>query len=435
MIEIAMGKNAVKEALNKIKIFPDTKYRTGIINASYLTLGNILSQIIGLIGFLYIAKVLGSVKYGTYVTVVTFVEIFGLLTFTGLAKVIIREGSKKLQYFHRLLEETIGMRLYAIVFSILICCISSAFTTYTNYIKYLIIIFSVQLLVKGLTSFIGTIYQATENMKYMAYFSVLEKIIYVILSMWFLYLGFGVLTIILINLTSQIVTLLINYIVSRKFIKININLTLNIDKKIIKPAFIYSLIAFVSTLATKIDLLMVSFLSNPHDVGVYAVAFKISRQGSILRNMISVAFFPIVIKYFSNKKLKGKKLIKYSSIFLLSSLFICIVLAFFVEGLVTLVFGDNYSESGSILKLLLYYLVFSFYTIPFSLALQATGNEKIMLTVQCINMCLNIPLNIILYKIFGLIGIAYSTLIVYSTGSIILSLLTYKKLKLQGHIV
>ena len=191
MIDIAMIKNDAKRASTKIKAFAESRFKIGIINASYLTLGNIFSQLIGLIGFFYIARVLGPENYGIYVTVMAFVGFFNLFTFTGLAKVIIREGSKKLQYFHRFLEEAVGIRLYAIIFAILSCCISSAFTGYSNYTKFLIIIFSVELLDTGLASFLGTIYQATENMKYMAYFSVLNRMVYVILAIGFLYLGFG----------------------------------------------------------------------------------------------------------------------------------------------------------------------------------------------------------------------------------------------------
>lgn len=435
MININLKKTDAESVSGNIQIFSKSRIKIGIINASYLTLGNIFSQIIGLIGFFYIARVLGPDNYGIYATVMAFVGFFSLFTFTGLARVIIREGSKKLQYLHRLLEKTVGIRLYAIIFAILSCCISSIFTGYSNYIKFLIIIFSFELVEIGLRSFLGTIYQATENMKYIAYFSVLSRMVFVALAIGFLYHGFGVLAIILINLISRFSILIINYIISRRYVRFNISFNLHLEKEIIKPAVIFSLIGFINTLATKIDILMISFLSTAQDVGIYAIAFRISREGSMLRNLITVAFFPIVVKYFMDKKLKGKDLIKYSSLFLVASLCCCFALSFFVQDLVILIFGNNYAESGYILKYLLYYLIFSFYSIPYSLSLQATHNEKITLIVAVVIAFLNIPLNVILFYQFGLIGIAYSTLIVYATGNMLLSLLTYKKLKLQGHII
>ena len=74
--------------------------KTGLKNVSYLTVGNIISQAIGLIGFFYIARILGTKHYGMYVTVIAFVSFFHLFTFTGLSKVIIREGSKELKHLH-----------------------------------------------------------------------------------------------------------------------------------------------------------------------------------------------------------------------------------------------------------------------------------------------------------------------------------------------
>ena len=230
-----------------------SKIKVGLKNVSHLTIGNIISQVIGLIGFFYIAKILGPENYGIYVTIGAFVSFFHLFIFSGLANVIIREGSKKLKYFHEVLEKTIALRVYFILFAILICITSSFFTGYSLQTKIFIIIFSIGIIEKGMQSFFTTIYQATENMKYLAYFSIIFRIIFTTLSIVFLYLGFGVLAIILINLFSRFCVLIINYIISKRYITFNLNLRLNIDKQIIKPAIVFSIIGFVTGIEIKLN--------------------------------------------------------------------------------------------------------------------------------------------------------------------------------------
>ncbi len=420
---------------SRSKIGSGSRIKVGLLNASYLTMGKVISQAIGLVAFFYVARALGPQNYGIYATVTAFVGFFQLFTFTGLSRVIIREGSKSLSNLHKVLETTVGLRLFFILIAVLLCCISSAFTGYSNLTKVLIVLFSLELAEIGINSFLGTIYQTTEKMKYLAYFAVMERTLFATLSITFLYLGFGLLTIVLLNLFSKLCISLTSFVISRRLVKFRFRFSLHGDKKILKAAFIFSLIAFVHTLATRIDILMISFLSTPEDVGIYSIAFKISREGSMLRGAIATAFFPIIVKYFSTNTLKAAHLIKYSTLFLTVSLLSCLILSYFVQDLVVLIFGDKYLQSGSILKYLLFYSVFSFYSIPFTLAMQATHNEKIMLIISIVMVFFNIPLNIVLFNQFGLVGIAYSTLIVYSTGNILLSLLTYKKLKHQGHII
>lgn len=411
-----------------------SKIKVGLKNVSYLTLGNIISQGIGLIGFYYIARILGPKHYGIYATVGAFVGFFHIFIFTGLSKVIIREGSKRLKYFHEVLEKTIAMRFYFIILAMVLCIISSFFTGYSNQTKLFIIIFSIEIIDIGLQSFLGTIYQATESMKYLAYFSVIFRILFTLLSIIFLHLGFGVLAILLINVLSRFCVLIINYMISKRYVIFNFNLRLNIDRNIIKPAIVFSLIVFINTLAVKVDILMVSFLSTPEDVGIYAIADKIAREGNLLRNIVATAFFPIAVKYFTNNNIKGRNLLSYSFLFFIGIFFCCFILSLFVQDLVILLFGDKYSESGIILKYLLFYLMFSFSTIPFSVSLQATHNEKLGLITALVAVSLNIPLNIILFHRFGLIGIAYSTLVVYLVGSILISFLTYTTMRRQGYI-
>lgn len=406
----------------------------GLKNVSYLTIGNIVSQAIGLIGFIYIARLLGPNDYGIYVMVGAFVGMFSLLTFTGLNKVILREGSKDLDQMGEYLEKTSGIKNLFAFIAILVCIIGSFFTPYSMQLRLYIALFSFYLLYTSFNGFFGIIYQAAEKMQYNAVLSILNRITFVSLSITFLYLGFGLLTLFMIALFSNFFTLLINFKLTKKFVNFKFWNRIEWDKYLLKPALIFSIFAFTGFLATRIDLVMISLLRPLEDVGIYGVAYRITESGLMIRGVTATAFFPIFVKTFHKRIVSWKRLLKYAFAMGLGILAIAAVVSFYSEQIITLLFGEEYFESGRILAVLVFYLAITFFSIPFTNALQATHNEGLLLKICWIAPSLNIGLNYLFLMRFGLIGIAYSTLVVRFASTALVFTITYKVLKTQKKI-
>jgi len=407
----------------------------GIKNASFLAAGNIVSQSISFVGFIYIARLLGPVHYGVYVTVGAFVGMFDILLLGGLDKIIIREGSKDLSAMHISLEKTIGIRNFLILLSIFACIIASFFAPYPAQTKLFILILSFRLANSGLYGFLGTIYQATEKMKYISYLNILDRTLFVVLSITFLYLGYGLLSVFLVALLAHFFTLFISFRISRKLVKFKFFSKVQFDMALLKSAFVFSLLSFLAILVTRIDVLMISFLGTSKDVGIYGVAYKLAQEGIMLRNVIAMAFFPIFVRLFHNQKVRGTKLIKYSLFFFAAIFFLSFVASFFVQDIVNLVFGAEYQASGEILRVLIFFLAFSWATLPFTIAAQATHCEKYILYAIAVMAAMNIPLNYIFFMKYGVIGIAYSTLVVFSIGGFLISFITYRVMKKREYLI
>jgi O-antigen/teichoic acid export membrane protein len=421
----------LKNIYNEFKSIP----LRGIKNVSYLSIGNFAVEIINIVGFIFIARMLGAKNYGIYVTVGTFVGMFEFILLEGLNKSVMREGSKDLTKMQAQLENNIGIRNALILAAIIVCIISSFFVPYELQTKLYIILFSFQLVYSGLKGFLGTIFQATEQMKYISIFGIFNRVLFVGSSILFLYLGFGLLALFLISLFSNLLTLLLNFRVSRKFIKFDLFAKIHIDKKILRPGIIFSMMTFVGFLTTRVDVLMISFLGTSTDVGVYGLAYRIAEQGVVLRNLTVTAFFPIFIKRFYSAKVRASRLIRLS-VLIFAGVFLATLLAsFFARDLVVRVFGPQYDASGHILKVLLFFLAFSWANMLFTTAAQATHNEKYLLIIAAVMAVANVVLNYIFFLQFGLIGIAYSTLVVTFAGTVSEVLVSYKVMKSQGHLV
>jgi len=407
----------------------------GLKNTSYLIIGNVVSQTIQLFGGIYIARILGPDQYGFYITIGAFVGVFFIFTFGGLNKVVLRECSKNTDDMRCIFERTIGLRNLAILLSVLLCIIASFFTSDSLQMQLYIIIFSADLVIKGINGFLCTIYQATEEMKFISIFSIITNVLSTGFSILILYLGYGVLELLIVQLGSHLIVLIMNYKFSKRFVEFKFFSRPLFDVNIIKPSAIFSLLIFLTTIATRIDVLMIAALSSSRDVGIYGIAYKLVQKFSILRNLVTTAFFPIFVKRFYKRSITGSRIIRYSVYFAAIIAVISVFISFFSNDIIRILFGTEYMESARILSLLVFAQAFNWATIPFTTAAQATHNEKVLLFGRTLSALLNVPLNFILFNSFGLIGIAYSTLIVYAVGNSVIVIMSYKSMKKNGYIV
>ncbi|MBD3341570.1 MAG: oligosaccharide flippase family protein [Candidatus Lokiarchaeota archaeon] len=395
----------LKRKINKL-----VKHHT-FRNISYLTLGNVLSQIIALIGAFYIPKLLGPRGYGVYNIVITYVSFFTVFTLSGLTKVIIRQAAKDVSKTKEILEDTIGLRNLFSVFATALCLVVVFFLDYERGTKVYILIYSTSLLFRGAFSSIDAIFLAHQKMKILGTIAVLKQLIKVPLSIVLLYLGYGVLSLIIAHLFIEIISLFYIYVSSKKLIVFNVFSKVKVLKDYVLSGIRFSLLEFLNILSGRIDLIMLSFLTTPENVGIYALAYRLVEKGFIIRTPISQSLFPYYSNKFNNKKPNVRNLIIHTALILIPMIFFLLPAIILIEPVIAKVIGNEFVESAGIFKILVLYFILNFSVIPWGLYLQVTDKEKIVLKLTFFKSILNIGGNIVLFYYFGLLGIAYSTLI------------------------
>jgi len=347
-------------------LMPTKKIWRGLKNATYMSFGNLLGLLINFFGFIYIARSLGPSDYGIYSTIGAFVGLFNIITITGFTKVVLREGSKDLHQMSSFFEKIMGMKVLFTFIAINVCIISSLFLPYSAQEKIYIIVISAILIYHSFYGFFESVFQAAEKMHYNALLKVLNRILFASLAIFVLYLGYGLPELFGVLLFSHFSILIIEYILTKRFVKFKLFNKIKWNKNLLKTALIFSVLGFTTLLTTKIDLVMISWLGSARDVGIYAVAFQITQVAVGFRGILSTAFFPIFVKSFHNKLVNLKLLLKYSFLLSIIILLPAAVVSLFSEQFFTLVFGLEYVESGVILSVLIFYIAFAFFTLPFT---------------------------------------------------------------------
>lgn len=413
-----------------LSLFRHAQILKGLKNASYLSIGGIISQIVNFIGFIFIARLWGPYDYGIYLTVLAFVSFFSILSLNGLHTALIREGAKNPSMLSFIMERYIGLRNFFAILSILICSITILLIPgYDAKIRIYIIIYSVTLFTDSFNEYINIIYQVEEKMKYISIVRLLNRILFVSSTISFLLLHLPLIDIFLIIIAVNFITIIANYIISKKISPFRVNFHINKDGKLIKIATTFSIISFLGVIATRIDILMISFLGTSIMVGIYGLADRIINQGLMIRSFFVIAFLPIFVKEFEMRRINHKVVIKYSIYISIIFLLIAIIGFFIAPYVIPILFGQEYIESIIILQVLIFYLPISWSTIPLELSLIAISKEKRIIVINLAAAILNVIFNIYLFKTIGLIGIAISTLITTFSAFILMTLYAYHDVK------
>ncbi|CAN0454521.1 unnamed protein product, partial [Ectocarpus fasciculatus] len=228
-----------------------------IRNIGALSIGNGLSQLISIIGAFYIPRILGPDHYGSLSTVLAYVALFTLFSFTGLDRAISRASARNLAATQSYIEGFIGIKLLCSLGAVLLCILSLLFVSYEITTKIYISIYSFFLLVSPSIGFVNVVYQSSERLKYVAFVNVFQNLTTVSLSIVLVYLGYGVMALLVVRLIIVASTLILStHILSTRFFKLRLNRRLAFDKTRIYEGLRFSTLQFFNSLSTRVDVAM-----------------------------------------------------------------------------------------------------------------------------------------------------------------------------------
>jgi len=408
----------------------------GLKNSLYLTVANIVTTLITLVGFVYIPNRLGAHDYGIYTLALSFVALFHIFGFGGLSKVVIRESILNRSELERMLNRLFNFKLLVALLQIVtIIVVALLIPNYDQEILMVIILASHVMLFRGLKLIPSSILQAHEKIETLAKINVTHSLLRVFGIVGIL---FVVNDLMLIMYYMTFINLLFIYIYYRSMrtvmeYKFSINLKQStILMKFFKQGMVFTLLAIGGVLSTKIDLFMLSLMSSIEDVAIYGLSEKIIAQFEMLRGAILTAFYPIVIKHFKSKKIQLKTLYLISGAIFGVSLLLTLVYALFAHDIISFLYHDAYAQTIDVSIVLAFYLVFFFANLPFSTAIQSVGLEKYILYMYPFSIALNVLLNYFLFDRMGVVGLAYSTLIVQAFMLAFITLMGHYQLKQKG---
>jgi len=383
-------------------------------NTSWLFFEQIIRMTVALFVGILVTRYLGPEKYGIFSYAQSFVGLFSIIATLGLDNIIVRELVKKQYATNDLLGTVFILKLLGSFVVLIILAIAIQFTSNSHDTNIFIFIIGAASIFQTFNVF-NSYFQSKVESKYVVYAKMIALGISSILKILFILRNEPLIYFVYIVLfESFIVGMALFYFFIKKS---NINIFTFIFKKeialiLLKDSWPLIFSGMVVAIYMKIDQIMIKELMDAQSVGIYAVAARLSELWYFIPAAIVSSLFPAIIKYHENDKVKFyNKFQQLYDLMVWMAFSIAIVISFFGTGLVQILFGEAYIDAGNVLIIHIWSGVFVFLGFASGKYFIVENLVKKSFYKSLLGAIINVILNYIWIKQYGIIGAAMATLV------------------------
>lgn len=173
-----------------------------------------------------------------------------------------------------------------------------------------------------------------------------------------------------------------------------------------------------SVIYLKIDQVMLGELVSSKEVGIYAVASRLSEVWYFFATAIVTAYFPKILKVREiDREQYRRQLQRICDVLFVLALIIAFAVTLLGPSIITLLYGQEYIQAGAILVIHIWASLFVFMRALLSKWLIAEHLVKFSLFTHGIGSLVNVSLNYYLIPAYGGVGAAIATVLSYAMAS------------------
>ncbi|MGK7922750.1 MAG: flippase [Trichodesmium sp.] len=414
--------------LNKLvtitqKFSPDI--RQIISNTTWLFLDRIIQMGLSLFVGIWVARYLGPEQYGILNYSISFVALFLPLVTMGLDGIIVRELVRNQVHKNTILGTSFALKLIGGVLTLLLT---------TSIIYFLKPGETETRTLIGIIA-LGTIFQSFETIDFwfrsqtQSKYTVLAKnTVYIIVSVARIASVQAAAPLIAfawiksIEIVLNAIGLLIVYQIRGECI-IRWSANLEQAKRFLKDSWPLILAGISTYIYASIDQVMLGQMSTVKSLGIYSVAVKLSEIFNFLPVLLSQSILPSVVK----KSQEGEDILLETmqtiyDIMAVIWFFTALVVSIFSASIISIVYGDAYSDSAIVLSIYIWSQFGSNFGVARSIYINVKNLFKLSLIISFVGAITNIILNAWLIPKYEAIGATIATLITYFVAVILMNL-------------
>ena len=255
------------------------------------------------------------------------------------------------------------------------------------------------------------IFMGWERSNLILYQNISGNVLRVVLSLIFIRLGFGLVSLvaaIVISTAFSVVFCMITYV--RYLGKLSLRVDLRVSLGLLRASPTFLLITLVTILSARLDVLILTKLTDMTQVGLYVAAYKLFEAAMIVPQSYMRASFPHLSSLFRSRpdsfQKTNRDMLGHVLLYVLPTAAAITVLAPFLIGLL---YGGRFSSSATVLRILMIGLV------PWSMGrtvaniMVATNLQRYDLVCGIVTVVTNVLLNLWMIPLYGATGAAMSS--------------------------
>ena len=206
-------------------------------------------------------------------------------------------------------------------------------------------------------------------------------------------------------------------------------------KKLFSDAWPLALSGMAATVYLRIDKIMIGQMADASQVGIYTAATRLAEAWYFLPISIMATLYPAVIRAIKDEHINPDERMQqiYKLMILLgymSAIFTQIV----AKPLILLLFGSEYEMSAQVLMLYIWSGIFVNIAMAKAAWLKAMNFTKIQFVSTLAGAAVNICLNLVFIRHYGVVGAAWATIISYAIEAYLI-LFLFPKTRKQAQMI
>ena len=384
-------------------------------NFSGLTLGKIGGDFFNFFLFVFLSREFGQQGIGQYSFAFGFTGLFSILADFGLYNYSIKEISISKNKFEQSYLGIFSLRLILSTLLLLLLFAIIPFLNFSFESKLIIAIIGTHQIIYVLIDGLGAIFVGHEFMFAAGLIAAssrtmtsLTSIIIVLLTgnLVFSLLSFPIMSIL------QFIVLI--YIVKKRFGSLKVTFSTRILIETFKNVLPYGIKTFLSMIFIRCDVILIGFLLGEVAVGLYNVGYRVIFFLLFIPNFTAVSIFPIISKMFRTSKSEFQKMYNKSlNMMVVIALPISAGLWLISSKLIELVFGQDFSESAQVLRILSGIFLLNSIGSIMEFFLISSDKQNEYAKSQFVATVFSIIVNLVLIHFYGIEGAAVAVLSAY----------------------
>ena len=384
-------------------------------NFSFLTITNVLIQVLSIFSSIRLARQLKPEGYGVYNLITLQASIFSIIACYGLRIVIIRHIARNNNDSRKIFLISCQIRLATTALALFLMF----FYNWTFGLKSFstILIFSVMGLILFQTFWdtIESIFFGCEKMETSGIINFIFSLIWIAEIYNIPDRNFNVEVLILAFVLNQALKSLFYYAWLRHSILNKLptytfkNYDIHID--FIKQSNFYLVLAIFSSIQNQMPILLLQFNSTVEQIGLFNLANRILSPLQMMLNLLLSSIFPILSRLaIDNKPLFKIRVKSLMNIIFFAGILGSVMFSLFSNDVVHLLYGDAYKTSARVILIQCWFTVLFSIFCTIGTVLSALDRQKLLSRLSIIYATTAFPIFYVGSK-FGAIGLAWAFLI------------------------
>lgn len=390
-------------------------------NTGWMFFGQMTSLLISFFIGVWLARYLGPENYGVISYVVAFAGLFSFIASLGVDGILNRELVAHPEQRDELMGTAFRLKLFGGLLAFSVTIFAAFVFEQKLLIRILIILYSLVFIMQAI-NVISIFFQANvlskNNVRSVLTATIISSFFKVILIVT----GKGIVWLALIYFLDSVWQGL-GYLWSYRRYNLKIKTwryNKQLAKKIIHSSWFLMLSSASVYIYMKIDQVMIGHFMGEREVGLYAAAVRLVEVWYFIPVMICSSVFPAIVNAKNTNYTVYRKRLKALYLLMIAiALVIAIPSTILAPWAMSVLFGKEFIASTDILRIYVWSSIGFFLGWAINQYLLSENKTKTIMFYNLLSMMLNIGLNLILIPRLGLMGAAWSTLISYSVGPVV----------------